>query len=148
MKKTLKALAAVICGVLMLSLTACQKDSELILGTWIENEATYTSIQNGETFSFSMLEPGETMEMTFNADGTYTTFYHSNEGDSEENGSWSIKDDILTINAVLDDIAELDAMDYHIDQLDKKTCNLTYNESGEDEDGPYTVTIVIKMTKK
>ena len=148
MKKTLKALAAVICGVLMLSLTACQKDSELILGTWIENEATYTSIQNGESFSFSMLEPGETMEITYKNDGTYTSIYHSNEGDSEENGSWSIKDDILTINAVLDDIAELDAMDYHIDQLDKKTCNLTYNESGEDEDGPYTTTIVIKMTKK
>ena len=142
MKKKLKVLAAVICGVLMLSLTACQKDSELILGTWIENEATYTSIQNGETFSFSMLEPGETMEITYKNDGTYTSIYHSVEGDSEENGSWSIKDDILTI------IAELGTMDYHIDQLDKKTCNLTYNESGEDEDGPYTTTIVIKMTKK
>ena len=142
MKKTLKALAAMICGVLMLSLTACQKDSELILGTWIENEATYTSIQNGESFSFSMLEPGETMEITYKNDGTYTSIYHSVEGDSEENGSWSIKDDILTI------IAELGTMDYHIDQLDKKTCNLTYNESGEDEDGPYTTTIVIKMTKK
>ena len=143
MKKTLKALAAVICGVLMLSLTACQKDSELILGTWIEDEITYTSIQNGESFSFSMLEPGETVEITYKNDGTYTSIYHSTEGDSEENGSWSIKDDILTINAELGD-----AMDYHIDQLDKKNGVLTYNESGEDEDGPYTTTIVIKMTKK
>ena len=143
MKKTLKSLAAVICGVLTLSLTACQKDaSELILGTWIENEATYTSTQNGESESFSMLEPGETMEMTFNADGTYTSFYHSNEGDADNSGTWSINEDNITMTD------EMGTSVYHIDQLDKKTCTLSYSWSGEDEDGPFTVTIVTKMTRK
>ena len=143
MKKTLKTLVAVICGVLTLSLTACQKDAaELILGTWIETEATYTQTQNDETISFSMLDPGETVEMTFKNDGTYTTVYHSVIGDSDNNGTWSINEDNITMTD------EMGTSVYHIDQLDKKTCVLSYSESDEDEDGPYTATIVTKLTRK
>ena len=139
MKKTFKTFVAVICGVLTLSLTACQKDaSELILGTWIENEATYTSTQNGESESFSMLEPGETIEMTFNNDGTYTSIYHAVEGDANDNGTWSINEENITITD------ELSTTVYHIDQLDKKACVLSHSETV----GTYSSTIVIKMTKK
>lgn len=150
MKKTLKILIAVICSVLALSLAACQKEADStpetaeqpILGTWIENEATYTYTQNDETNSMSMLEPGETIEMTFKSNGTYTSIYHAVEGDSYDNGTWSIHDDMITI------ANELGTTVYHIDQLDKTTCILSYNESDEDEDGPYTINIVMKMTKK
>ena len=143
MKKNLKTLVAAICAVLTLGLTACQKDAEeLILGTWVENEVIYNFTQGGETYNVPMLEPGETNEITFNADGTYTTFYHSNDGDAEGNGSWSINDDMITMTD------EFGPMDYHIDQLDKKVFNISYSESDVDEDGPYTLSIVVKMTRK
>ena len=143
MKKSLKTLLAAICAVLTLSLTACQKDAEeLILGTWVENEAIYNFTQGGETESMSMLEPGETAEFTFNNDGTYTSIYHSVDGDAESIGRWSINDDMITMTD------EFGPMAYHIDKLDKKAFNLTYTDSGEDEDGPYSMTIVMKMARK
>lgn len=144
MKNTIKTLAVAFCAALTLSLAACTKSAEdLIIGTWQENEITYTVVQGGETMSMPMLEPNETAEITFNEDGTYSSIYHSEYGDADGHGTWSIKDEKLTITE-----EGTDPMVYTIDKIDKKVCNLTYTESGEDEDGPYTTTIVLKMTRK
>ena len=143
MKRTFKTIVAVFVAALTLSLTGCQKDPEdLILGTWLENEVTMTYTQGGQSMTLPGLEQGETVEMTFNEDGTYKSVYHSNDGESEDNGTWSIKDNKLTT------VSEGEAITFNIDLLDKKNCNLSYTESDEDEDGPYTISIVIEMTRK
>ena len=43
---------------------------------------------------------------------------------------------------------EFGPMAYHIEKKKKKAFNLTYTDSGEDEDGPYSMTIVMKMARK
>ena len=143
MKKSLKTIAAVVCAALTLCLTGCQKDPEdLIIGTWSEDEITYTLTQGGSTMTLPMTEPGETTEITFKEDKTYTSIYHSVDGDAEGSGTWSITGNTITFTDEFGPVA------YNIDKLDKKVCQLSYTETDEDEDGPFTATIVIKMTRK
>lgn len=148
MKKAFKTAMAVLCTALIVSLTGCQKEPEdLIVGTWIETEATYSITQNSETNSMSLLEEGETVEIVFNKNNTYSSVYHSNEGDSSESGTWSISGKKLTLIATEGGL-DTDPQVFNIDNIDKKNMVLSRSESDEDEDGPYTVTIVMKLSKK
>ena len=97
MKKVFSILMVALFATAMFS---CSKDAEdLIIGTWEETEATYNQTINGEAQGpISMLEPGETVTITFKDDHTFTSVYHSSEGDGDEDGgSWSVDGDKLTM---------------------------------------------------
>ena len=128
---------ALVCAIFILSLTGCKKDyAEMIIGTWQETEAIYTEKVNGETTdTYSLIEPGETITLTFNMDNTYKTV--SEDGTYEDTGTWSITDDKLTIFE--DDFG----MTFDIEKLDKKNLTIVYNE----EFSYGNVSIVIKMKR-
>ena len=114
---------------------------EMIVGTWNETEVLYIFTQ-GDIFDVSsMLEEGESVEITFKADKTYTSVYHSTDGDAEDQGTWSTSDSTLTMTD------EFGPMNYNIEQLNATVFNIKYDEEGEDEDGPYSLNIIIKMTR-
>ena len=124
---------------------SCNKEKnaeELIVGSWNENEVLYIFTQGGESDTTSMFEEGEYTEITFNADKTYSGIYHSVDGDSEDRGTWSASGNTITMTD------EFGPMNYNIDQLDASVFNISYNGNGEDEDGPYTLKIIIRMTRK
>ena len=108
----------------------------MIIGTWQETEAIYTEKVNGETTdTYSLIEPGETITLTFNMDNTYKTV--SEDGTYEDTGTWSITDYKLTIFE--DDFG----MTFDIEKLDKKNLTIVYNE----EFSYGNVSIVIKMKR-
>lgn len=149
--KSIKTFAAVVLAALTLSLTGCSKDPEdLIIGTWTETEATYTETDNGETTTRSMLEEGETVEMTFNKDLTYTTIYHSNIGDSEEHGTYSISGDKLSFTSTIDFGGESETYTevYNIDNIDKKSMTLSMGESMTNGEETYSYSVNIVFKKK
>ena len=113
----------------------------LIVGKWNETEALYIFTQGGVCDTASMFEEGESAEITFKADKTYTSIYHSIDGDAEGQGTWSTSDNTLTMTD------EFGPVNYIIEQLNATVFNITYNEEGEDEDGPYSLNIIIKMTR-
>lgn len=115
---------------------------QMIVGSWNENEVLYIYTQGGGCDTTSMFEEGEYTEITFNADKTYSSVYHSIDGDSEDHGTWSVSGNTITMTD------EFGPMNYNIDQLDASVFNITYNNEGEDEDGPYTLNIIIRMTRK
>ena len=90
-----------------------------------------------------MIPEGKTRKEFFEeaADKTYTSVYHSIDGDAEGQGTWSTSDSTLTMTD------EFGSMNYKIEQLNAAVFNITYNEEGEDEDGPYSLNIIIKMTR-
>lgn len=115
---------------------------EMIVGSWNETESLYIFTQGGACDTSSMFEEGEYTVMTFNADKTYTSVYHSNYGDTEDNGTWSVSGNTVTFTD------EFGPMDYNIDQLDASVFNISHSEEGVDDDGPYTVSIVVTMTRQ
>ena len=142
MKKVFSILMAAMFATAMFS---CSKDAEdLIIGTWEETEVTYTENVNGEVRELSMLEPGEVTTITFKDDHTFTSVYHSNDGDSDEDGgTWSVDGDKLII------VDGDDTMAYNIDNIDKKnlTISISFSESGEEDGISYSASIVIKMKR-
>jgi hypothetical protein len=136
MKKVLLVLMAAFFSMAMVS---CSKSNEdLIIGTWQETEVTYTEYNDGQQIrTESMLEEGDIVKMTFKDDHTYSLTYVSEYDESDDNGTWSIDGDKLTI--VDDDYA----MVYTIDKLNKKECNITYSEEMDST----KMTIVIKMKR-
>ncbi len=140
MKKVFSILMAAMFATAMFS---CSKDAEdLIIGTWEETEVTYTENVNGEVRELSMLEPGEVTTITFKDDHTFTTVYHSNDGDSDEDGgTWSVDGDKLII------VDGDDTMAYNIDNIDKKNLTISFSESGEEDGISYSASIVIKMKR-
>jgi uncharacterized lipoprotein YehR (DUF1307 family) len=147
MKKNMKILAAIVGVIVILSLTGCKKEpANLIIGTWQETEVTYTETVNGETSEpLSMLEPGETVTMTFNKDNTYTGKTVSEDITFDVTGTWFIEDNKITITQNEDDLG-FGSMIYDIDLLDKKNMTLIYTETDE-EDSSHTASIVIKMKR-
>ena len=120
MKKAVRTLAAVVIAALTFILNGCQKDfEELIIGTWNEDEANVTyTIDNDSPVTYSALGEGETAEITFRADGTFTTVRHTTGGEVENSGTWSIQKDKITL------IADDGPMAYFIDKLNRKHCHL------------------------
>ena len=143
MKKTLNSIVAVAVAALTLSLTGCQKDFEnLIIGTWNEDESTVThTIDNDSPETYSALGEGETAEITFRADGTYTTVHHTTEGDVEKSGTWSIQKDKITL------IADDGPMAYFIDKLNRKHCYLHGISSATIDYTTYYIHYSLKLTR-
>jgi hypothetical protein len=145
--KSIKTLAAIAFAALTLSLTGCSKDPEdLIIGTWEETEVTYTETYNGNTETNSMLEEGETAEITFNKDLTFSSIYHSNVGDATSNGTYSIAGDKITITTVMEEDTDVEV--YNIDNIDKKNMTLSISESMTYEGETYSYSIKIVCKKK
>ena len=115
---------------------------EMIVGSWNEMESLYIYTQGGVCDTTSMFEEGESIEITFNADKTYSSVYHSIDGDSEDQGTWSVSGSTITMTD------EFGPMNYNIDQLDASIFNISYSDDGEDEDGPYTLSFIVRMTRK
>ena len=123
--------------------TVTLNDTEkMIVGTWNETESLYITSRGEVRDTASMYEEGEYSEITFKADRTYSSIYYSNYGDSEDGGTWSANESTITM------ADEMGPNDFQIDQLDAMTFIISYSEDGEDEEGPYTVYIVVKMTKE
>ncbi len=143
MKKTLNSIVAVAVVALTLSLTGCQKDFEnLIIGTWNEDESTVThTIDNDSPETYSALGEGETAEITFRADGTYTTVHHTSGVDAEKSGTWSIQKDKITL------IADDGPMAYFIDKLNRKHCHLHGISSATIGYTTYYIHYSLKLTR-
>ena len=112
-----------------------------IVGNWNETENLYLYTQGGVCDTTSMFEEGESIEMNFKANRTYSSVYHSIDGDTEEHGTWSVSGNTITITD------EFGPMNYHIDQLDSSVFNISYSDEGADADGSYSFNIIIKMTR-
>ena len=143
MEKTLNSIVAVAVAALTLSLTGCQKDFEnLIIGTWNEDESTVThTIDNDSPETYSALGEGETAEITFRADGTYTTVHHTSGVDAEKSGTWSIQKDKITL------IADDGPMAYFIDKLNRKHCHLHGISSATIGYTTYYIHYSLKLTR-
>lgn len=122
--------------------TPNSQTEEMIVGSWTENEVLYILTQNGICDTTPMFEEGEYTEITFNANKTYSSVYHSTDGDAEDNGTWAVSENTITLTD------EFGPMNYNIEQLDASVFNITYSDEGQDEDGPYTLNIVIRMTRR
>lgn len=114
---------------------------EMIVGNWNETEVLYIFTQGGVCDTTSMFEEGEYTEITFNADKTYSSVYHSIDGDTEDQGTWDVRGDKFTMTD------EFGPMSYNIDKLDATVFNVSYNQEGDDEDGHSTYNIIIRMTR-
>ena len=128
-----------------LMFASCNKEKqteEKIVGSWNETESLYLFTHGGVCDTTSMIEEGESAEITFKADKTYSSVYHSLDGDAEDHGTWSVKGSKFTMKG------ELDSSDFTIDQLDEKVFNITHSEEGNDENGHYSLKIIIRMTRK
>ena len=106
--KTLKTLAAVVIAALTLSLTGCGKDAEdLIIGSWNMNSVIYTITTSGLTGDYAQYNgshtetetpgPGESTVLTFQKDGTMTSTYTDEDGTYTQAGTYTVKDDKLTM---------------------------------------------------
>lgn len=153
MKKIAKSLTAVLCAVLTLGFTACQKDAEdLIIGSW-EVVSSTLIMDDGTNVDTRTETLGEGMQMvfTFNKDlsceisGTWT-----NDGRAESDalqGTYSISGDLLTMVLTVswqDDEGEwhsdVETMTFTIKTLEKDDLVLSRSQSRETEEGTITST--------
>lgn len=90
----MKFIAAMMCAAMVFALTGCSKDLDKdIVGTWKVTDVTMTVTSNGQSHTES--EPIEDdMRLIFNED---KTFQATTNGRVEVSGTWSLKDDQLTM---------------------------------------------------
>lgn len=147
MKKSLKTLAAVVIAALTFGLTACTKDADdLIIGSW-EMTSMTLSIDSSDAPEDSWSntwtpEQGESTVWTFNKDNTVTVTDTENGETTTENGTYSVKDNTLTMT--VDSETEI----LNIDNIDKKSMTLSISESNTEEGTTHTESLVINFTKK
>lgn len=90
----MKFIAAMMCAAMVFALTGCAKDLDKdIVGTWKVTDVTITETYNGQSHTES-----ETIDdderLIFNED---KTFQATTNGRVEVSGTWSLKDDQLTM---------------------------------------------------
>ncbi len=100
MKRTSRILTAILCAVLTLGFTACQRDYEdLIIGLWEVVSSTLITTDNG-TFTETP-EEGQQEVLTFNKDLSCVMSETEHSGDESLTesfrGTYSISDDLLTM---------------------------------------------------
>ncbi len=90
----MKFIAAMMCAAMVFALTGCSKDLDKdIVGTWKVTDVTIIETYNGQSHTES--EPIEDdMRLIFNED---KTFQATTNGRVEVSGTWSLKDDQLTM---------------------------------------------------
>lgn len=90
----MKFIAAMMCAAMVFALTGCSKDLDKdIVGTWKVTDVTITETYNGQSHTES--EPIEDdMRLIFNED---KSFQATTNGRVEVSGTWSLKDDQLTM---------------------------------------------------
>ena len=140
-----KALSILVIALFAMTMVSCNKGNEtenLIVGKWQQTEVIATETLNGVTADpVSMLEPGETTTLTFKKNHTYTSVWHSNEGDVNSKGTWSAEGDTMTMSD------GFGSVDYFIETLDKSFMVLTYSETEVENGVPHTLYIVMKMKR-
>lgn len=148
MKKSVKLMSAVLCAVLTLGLTACQKDAEdLIIGSWQVEKQVYTMSDGTHSLTETeTMEPGETGVITFNKDLSFvatTTWVEDGETTSvSERGTYSISGDLLTVVSAHDGElqSDVETMTFTIKSLDKKEMVLVLSETETEDGTTYTYT--------
>ena len=122
--KSFKAIAAMFCAALVLTLTGCSKDPEdLIIGTWNATKAIATYSYGGNTQTETeTFKEGES-QMTFKEDGTVVIKSTDNGEVSEETGSYTVDDHKITLTA------EGQSMTGDIVSIDKKEMEIKFNMS-------------------
>ena len=90
----MKFIAAMMCAAMVFALTGCSKNLDKdIVGTWKVTDVTITETYNGQSHTES-----ETIDdderLIFNED---KTFQATTNGRVEVSGTWSLKDDQLTM---------------------------------------------------
>ena len=129
-------------AIAMVSCSKVNDTEKLIIGQWQETEVIGTTTINGVTGEpESMLEPDETTVITFNKDHTYSSLWTTDGGEVESKGTWSVKDNTLTMTS------ESISTECNIDELDKNNMVLSYHESGVESGLSYSTLVVIKMKK-
>ncbi len=88
-----------------------------------------------------MLEPDDTTIITFNKDHTYTSLWTTDGGEVTSKGTWSVKDNTLTMTS------QSITTECNIDNLDKNNMVLSYHESSVESGISYSTLVVIKMKK-
>jgi uncharacterized lipoprotein YehR (DUF1307 family) len=133
--KSMKMFAALFCTAIVLAFTSCSKDDieKDIVGTWKGISATYTETYNGETRTETMDYEDE-LRLIFNDDKTFKTTYN---GEVDGTGTWSVKDDKLTM-----DFGENETETYKVN-IDGNDMTLSRSESY----GESSFTMVIKLKR-
>lgn len=151
MKKGIKVIAAFICAVAALFMTACTKDAEdLIVGKWNVESVTVTDVytnhpnpsMNGTHTETEYVPEGYSMTFTFNKDKTVELLQSIGAATITGSGTYSVDGMKLTITltqSYRDDNGQIHNSTYsetaEIVNIDKK--NLTLRMSEEDFDDVY-----------
>lgn len=153
MKKIVKSLTAVLCAVLTLGFTACQRDYEdLIIGSWEVVGCTITETVDGQSSTRTEALPvGYSETCTFNKDNTFVGKRTGGGGSDTYQGTYSLSDDQLTIavnSGWQDDEGEwhstVDTETATIKNLDKKELVMVWTET---EGANYTYSVEYKLKR-
>jgi len=153
MKKIAKSLTAVLCAVLTLGFTACQRDYEdLIIGSWEVVSCTITETINGQSSTETQVPPGGYSEIcTFNKDNTFVDKRTGGRYSDTNQGTYSLSDDQLTIainSGWQDDEGEwhstVDTETVTIKKLDKKELVIVMTDT---ESANYTCLLESKLKR-
>lgn len=142
MKKGLKVFAAMFCAAMMIGFTACSKDDKVnyekdIIGSWLLEGRTITQTVNGQTITEpDPIEEGESETYIFREDKTVSSIVVMGDNTFTSEGTYSIKDDKITIS--IDDRVSTSTLD-----IDGNKMSLTYTESY----GQESISIVGKYKK-
>ncbi len=153
--KKIKSMLAVAIAALAMTFSSCGKDYEdLIVGSWEMTKMVATMTYSGFPDEYDVNgtqtetitpEDGQSLTMTFSADGNVTIVsVDPEDGTETTNGTYTIKDDQLTIAG-----GELTGV-YTIDNLDKSNMTLSnHQEMSEQLEGQTaTMSVDVKMELK
>ena len=138
MKKAMKMFAALFSAAIVFAFTGCTKDLEKdIVGSWKTVGGTVTQTIDGESHTTPVtLGEGDSTIMTFNEDHTYVNVTVYGGQSRTGTGTYSIKDDKLTLTDSKGDVTVCTI------DIDGDEMTLTYVESREE--GPVTMVVVLK----
>ena len=142
MKKILSILMIALFAITMVSCNKGNETENLIFGKWKQTEVISTETVNGVTSEpVSLYEPGEYSTLTFNKNHTYTSVWHTADGDVDSKGKWSAEGNTMTMSD------NFGSKDYFIETLDDSSMVLTYTESDVINGIPVSSYIVMKMQR-
>ena len=153
MKKSIKALAILICAAFALCFTQCTKSPEdLIIGSWILEYTEITSVYDDQTeIEQETPDEGEQVVFTFNKDLSMTMEDTEVENGTTHtdisNGTYLITDNTITMT-VVDEDGDVETLNFNIDLLDKKEMTLSQTQTDTFLGHTYTITVKVQMKRK